>query len=57
MPPVREHPHHLAPFALRTAFPSSLVGRDSHDYYEHSVALGLAPRGLIPRSSLLHVRA
>jgi hypothetical protein len=48
---------HLCPFALRTALPSSLVGRDSHDYYEHSVTLGLAPRGLIPRSSLLHVRA
>jgi hypothetical protein len=36
-------PDHLAPFALRTAFPSSLVGRDSHDYYEASVAIGLAP--------------
>jgi hypothetical protein len=33
---------HLVPFALRTAFPSSLVGRDSHDYYETSVAIGLA---------------
>jgi len=29
---------HLAPFALRTAFPSSLVGRNSDDYYEASVA-------------------
>jgi hypothetical protein len=27
----------------------------SHDYYEHSVTPGLATRGLIPRSSLLHV--
>ena len=34
---------HLAPLALRTAFPSSLVGRYSHDYYEASVAIGLAP--------------
>ncbi len=48
---------HLCPFALWTALPSSLVGRDSHDYYEHSVTLGLAPRGLIPRSSLSYVRA
>jgi hypothetical protein len=28
---------HLVPFALRTAFPFSLVGRYSHDYYETSV--------------------
>jgi hypothetical protein len=28
---------HLAPFALRAAFPPSLVGRYSHDYYEASV--------------------
>ena len=48
---------HLCPFALWTALPSSLVGRCSHDYYGHSVTLGLAPRGLIPRSSLLYVRA
>src|SRR6266536_5997634 len=34
---------HLCPFALRTAFPPSLVGRYSHDYCGHSVALGLAP--------------
>jgi hypothetical protein len=34
---------HLCPFALRAAFPLSLVGRDSHDYYEHSVTVGLAP--------------
>jgi hypothetical protein len=34
---------HLAPFALRTAFPSSLVGRYSHDYYEACVAIGLTP--------------
>ena len=48
---------HLCSFALRTALPSSLVGRCSHDYYEHSVTLGLAARGLIPRSSLSYVRA
>jgi hypothetical protein len=29
---------HLAPFALWTALPSPLVGRDSDDYYEASVA-------------------
>jgi len=33
----------LGPFALRTGLPSSLVGRDSHDYYGPSVAIGLAP--------------
>jgi hypothetical protein len=33
---------HLCPFALHWALPSSLVGRDSHDYYEPSVALALA---------------
>src|SRR5208282_5381737 len=26
-----------------TVLPPSLVGRDSHDYYGHSVAIGLAP--------------
>jgi len=32
---------HLAPFArLWTAFPSSLVGRYSHDYYEACVTIG-----------------
>jgi hypothetical protein len=34
---------HLAPFALFPALPDSLVGRDSHDYYEACVAIGLAP--------------
>src|SRR5664279_1639982 len=33
-PVVRSY---LCPFALRTAFPSSLTGRDPGDYYEHSV--------------------
>ena len=32
----------LVPFALQLAFPTSLVGYDSHDYYETSVALALA---------------
>jgi len=41
--PVPGH-RHLVPFALRLAFPISLVGRDAHDYYETSVAVGLAPR-------------
>jgi len=35
---------HLAPFALQAAFPPSLAGRNSGDYYEASVALGLASR-------------
>src|SRR3954470_23257696 len=30
------------PSPMRTAFPSSLAGRDSGDYYEASVAIGLA---------------
>jgi hypothetical protein len=34
---------HLAPFALWTAFPPALAGRDSGDYYEASVAMRLAP--------------
>ena len=34
---------HLVPFALRTAFPSSLAGRYSRDYCETSVTIGLAP--------------
>src|SRR3954447_13671063 len=33
-----EHPRHLSPFAVWTAFPSA-------DYYGDSVTLGLAPRG------------
>jgi hypothetical protein len=35
---------HLFPLALWTAFPSSLAGRDSCDYYGNSVAIGLASR-------------
>jgi hypothetical protein len=37
-------PSHLFSFALQAAFPLSLAGRDSRDYYENSVTLGLAPR-------------
>jgi len=33
---------HLCPFALVPDFPASLVGRDSHDDYEHSVTVALA---------------
>ena len=43
MPPIAGHLDHLCPFALWPAFPTPLVGRDPHDYYGHSVALGLAP--------------
>jgi hypothetical protein len=35
---------HLCPFALWTTFSSSLVGRDSYDYYEHSVPLEVSHR-------------
>ena len=37
-------PDHLFPFALWTAFPSSLAGRDACDYYGNCVAIGFAPR-------------
>ncbi len=33
---------HLCHFPLCTALPCALVGRDSHEYYWHSVTLGLA---------------
>ncbi len=33
---------HLCPFALWTTFSSSLVGRDSYDYYGHSVSVEVA---------------
>jgi len=33
---------HLVPFALWTALPPALAGRDSGDYYGTSVAIGLA---------------
>jgi len=37
------HLDHLCPFALWPALPTSLVGRHPHDYYGHSVTVGLAP--------------
>lgn len=37
-------PNHLCPFALQTAFPSSLAGRCSCVYYGHCVVIGLASR-------------
>jgi len=46
---------HLAPLALRQAFPGSLVGRDSHDYYGASVAVRTRVRPAIPRSSSFYV--
>jgi hypothetical protein len=41
------------PSPCGTALPSSMTGRDSGDYYDPSVALGLAPRrrSRIPRAS------
>jgi len=47
--------HHLAPFALWTAFPSPLAGRDSCDYYEASVTIRARALQAIPCSSLLYV--
>ena len=41
---------HLCPFALWTTFSSSLVGRDSYDYYGHSVSLEVALLRRIPCS-------
>src|SRR5882724_3143481 len=35
---------HLCHFPLYTALPCALVGRDSHEYYWHSVTLELALR-------------
>ena len=37
--PVLPVSNHLAPFALWTAFPSALAGRNSGDYYGASVAI------------------
>ena len=41
---------HLCPFALWTTFSSALVARYFHDYYGHSVPMGLAPgrESLVP---------
>ena len=35
---------HLCSFALWTDRLSAMVGRDTHDSYEHSVTLGVAAR-------------
>ena len=35
---------YLCSFALYAALPRAVVGRYAHDYYEHSVAIGLSPR-------------
>jgi hypothetical protein len=48
---------HLAPFALCPAFPDSLVGRDSYDYYGASVTIQTRVVQVIPCSSLLYVLA
>jgi hypothetical protein len=48
---------HLAPLALWTAFPPSLAGRDSGDYYGASVTHRTRVPWAIPRSSQLHVTA
>ena len=42
--PFDEFSCHLSSFALSAAFPLSAAGRDSRDYYEDSVTLGLASR-------------
>ncbi len=44
MPPLLGVSGHLSPFALYTAFPCSLDGRHTVDYYEDSGTVGLAPR-------------
>jgi hypothetical protein len=53
--PVFECPNHLSHFALRAAFPPSLAGRYSPDYYWLSVTLGLAPRRQSRGTSVLYV--
>ena len=52
--PIIVTPDHLAPFTLWTAFPSSLVGRYSYDYYEASVTIRTRVPQAIPCSSLLY---
>ena len=48
---------HLAPFALRPAFPASLAGRYSCDYYGASVTSRTRVLRVIPRSSSSYVLA
>lgn len=54
-PSPSEHRDHLCPFALFLAFPGSLAGRDSRDYYGHSVTVGLAPLRRSRGTSSLYV--
>ena len=49
--------HHLRPFALWTALPSSLAGRNPCDYYGRSVTRKARTLQAIPRSSLPYVTA
>ena len=51
------HRRRLVPFALWPAFPTAPVGRDAHDYYGTSVALGLAPGRPSRLPSAIDVRA
>ncbi len=55
--PPRPPAVHLLPFALWPAFPTAPVGRDPHDYYGSSVAVGLAPRRPSRLPSVIDVRA
>ena len=57
IPPSSGILNRLIPFALRAAFPPSLAGRYSRDYYGASVTRGLASPQVIPRSSLSYVLA
>jgi len=42
VPPCPGNRDHLHPFALYPALPGPSAGRDSRDYYECSVTMGLA---------------
>ena len=55
MPPGRLDVYHLAPFALYPAFPDSLAGRYSRDYYGASVIRPARAWRMIPCSSLPYV--
>ena len=48
---------HLCPFPLWPAFPTALVGRCSHEYYEHSVTIEVALRRPSCILSTIDVRA
>ena len=55
--PPSQTDEHLPSFALETAFPSAVVGRDSDDSYGGSGTVGLAPRRQSRGPSRLYVRA